>query len=230
MTGKISTKVFILIIIICILSSILLGYALYQRNKELTALRESLEAQENRSALLQKKYAEQKAFAAVLQRSKLNLEGRVRRLGEEIDALNAEKEQLLKEKASGSKTSEALQDQINAQSKKIMSLEDRITDLTKKLNQAEQRIAKKDETIEKLIAEKEAVELKLSQTDFSLQRCEKNNRRLSEISVELVDKYENKGVGTSIIQNEPFTQIKKVEFEKLIQEYLDQIDKATIEQ
>jgi hypothetical protein len=75
-----------------------------------------------------------------------------------------------------------------------------------------------------LRAEKDDLTAELGEKRASLKRCVKHNSRFSKLAEELIGAYENKGFGSSLIQAEPFTQLKKVEIEKLVEKYRDQID------
>ncbi len=55
-------------------------------------------------------------------------------------------------------------------------------------------------------------------------RCVENNVRLYHLGDELIRQYQDKGLMRTLAQKEPFTQIKKVELEKLVQDYRDKID------
>jgi hypothetical protein len=58
------------------------------------------------------------------------------------------------------------------------------------------------------------------------QTCEKKNGELYQIDLSLMEKYKDKGVFTSLLQKEPFTQIESVKIENLLQEYRDKADAA----
>lgn len=56
-----------------------------------------------------------------------------------------------------------------------------------------------------------------------------HNRRLYEIGNELLDRYENKGVWESLAEREPFTGLKRVELENIVQDYRFAIDDHHVE-
>ena len=57
----------------------------------------------------------------------------------------------------------------------------------------------------------------------------KNNHTMAATAQSILARYDENGVfADTILRTEPFTQLKKVELEKLIQEYLDKIDDTTI--
>lgn len=73
-----------------------------------------------------------------------------------------------------------------------------------------------------------AREAELQKTSRNLGVCETNNASLSIIAEELVHAYRNKGVSSAILEKEPLTQIRKVELEKLTQNYRQQIEQQKI--
>jgi chaperonin cofactor prefoldin len=68
----------------------------------------------------------------------------------------------------------------------------------------------------------------LKRTYQSLDKSEGNNARLCVIAGELLDRYENKSVIGSLMEKEPFTQIKRVELEKLTEEYRERIEQLQV--
>lgn len=61
-----------------------------------------------------------------------------------------------------------------------------------------------------------------------IQSCESKNRKLYELNVELLDRFNKKTSLDTFLQAEPFTQLKRVETENLLQEYRDKIDAERI--
>ena len=59
--------------------------------------------------------------------------------------------------------------------------------------------------------------------------CEKKNMALYEMNVEILDKYKMKGVWSALFQAEPFTQIKNVEMENILQEYKEKLESQKME-
>jgi len=56
----------------------------------------------------------------------------------------------------------------------------------------------------------------------------RNNIALHKLGVELLSRYENKGVAESLAAQEPFLKVKRVELENLMQDYRDQLDKERV--
>jgi chromosome segregation ATPase len=59
----------------------------------------------------------------------------------------------------------------------------------------------------------------LAQRQSALDQCVTNNDKLFETGVEILDRYEGKGCFSSIRENEPFTQNKRVQLQNLVDEY-----------
>jgi chromosome segregation ATPase len=54
--------------------------------------------------------------------------------------------------------------------------------------------------------------------------CEAKNARLYEVNVELTDRYEKKGLWDALLQAEPFTGIRRVQIESILEEYRYRIE------
>lgn len=68
--------------------------------------------------------------------------------------------------------------------------------------------------------------LKNETTSFS--QCYENNKKLYAVNQDLLNRYQNKGFADVLGQKEPFTGIKQVDVENLIQDYQYQIDSLKI--
>lgn len=72
--------------------------------------------------------------------------------------------------------------------------------------------------------DKQQLNAKITKQTELTQACEKKNMDLYKIAVAFMDKYKNKGVMSSLMQEEPFTQIEEVNIENVLQEYRDKAD------
>jgi chromosome segregation ATPase len=167
-------------------------------------------------------------------------DGNTARFQAMVQQLTTEKTQLQTQNADLKKQLDA----ANADLKKLRDeksgLERRLTASEGSLNQAtaantrntqlaERQKASQDElvaqfrmTIETLRqTELERNELKtaLAARGSTLKTCVANNQKLFDTGVEVLDRYEQKGCFTSIRENEPFTQNKRVQLQNLVDEY-----------
>jgi len=153
----------------------------------------------------------------------------------QLDALRKESEQLKTDKGQLKTKADALETRSSALDKKVASLEAQSASLTTKHNDILGRLAKAEEERTSLdrkeqqtrktleAREKELKQLNIdSRTQYD--QCAAHNARLYLIADDLIHKYEHKGVVKTLLTKEPFTQVEKVEMEKLVQDYKDQIN------
>ncbi len=95
-------------------------------------------------------------------------------------------------------------------------------EMTKKQAEAMQTLQHKEREIKRLEAE-------LARQTRQGEMCEVKNGQLYQINAELMDKYQSKGVFGALLQAEPFTQLKSVEMENLLQEYRDKLDAQRVD-
>lgn len=196
------------------------GYGLFSLSSQRKALDRQVVALNDKVAQLKNKYAEQKAMAEAMLRAKQAADSGSR----EAESLKQENEKLREEKQEGVQA-------LARQEKQMTELKDRFAQqrstFDKLKEESGQAILEKNQKITALTHERDSLKVSLTQETGQHARCKKNNAELAALSTEVVKKYKNKGVLGSIAGGEPLTQLKKVEHEKLCQEYLDTIDKDT---
>ena len=230
MFKKITTGIFFLLLVGV---SGYLGYRLYNLSEAHTALGKELDRTNHKVELLQRKYSEQKAQATALQRAKLTVEGLKRQAEMKAEALEKE---LAEQKA-------VIASMENKDHAKVKALEARLAEkqdlieqwktkygeLSDAFKKAKQMIGERDATIAKLEDSNRELEANLEFARRTRDRYLAHNQKLAATSQSILARYDEDGVfGKTILDVEPFTQIKKVELEKLIQEYMDQIDDQVI--
>ncbi|WP_319526498.1 hypothetical protein [uncultured Desulfosarcina sp.] len=203
-----------------------LGYLSWKLTNERDQLSTALETEQHRFKLLKQKYAEQKTLAASIQRAKLGVEGRLAQAQQEMDSIKQEKE-AIQEKIAGlekqfEKKTASLEERLEKQSQKITRLKEIQEEYKTKLAEAVQVARERHAKILQLESDNGDLTARLQEKTSGLRRCEEHNVRLSQLSEEVVHAYYNKSTGSSV---DPFTKIKQVELEKIVQEYLDRIDK-----
>ncbi|MBT8341174.1 MAG: hypothetical protein KJP07_14250 [Desulfatitalea sp.] len=206
-----------------------LGYSLYTLNAAHTAQTKELEKMSHRADLLHQKYTAQKAQTAAAQRAKLMVEGMKRQAEMEAEKLAGELEALKSAKSETAKEINALEARIDDLNGLIENWKKRHGEISEKYDQAKETIADRDNTIISLndnIAEL-ASELQFAQR--TQDRYLKHNQNMATTAQSILARYDEKGAfSNTLLDVEPFTQIKKVELEKMIQEYLDQVDDQVI--
>ena len=120
-------------------------------------------------------------------------------------------------------------DTLAAYKKSNTNLVDRLKDsiaqgrgLTSEVRSKNEEIVQRDSRIEQL-------EARVDTLASNLLHHLQNNRRLVEISNELVMRYQNKGFVENIKRSEPLTGLSRVDLENLIQEYQFEIEDLVLE-
>lgn len=210
-----------------------LGYRLTVLDKAQKQLAEDLKRTAHRSDLLQQKYAEQKAQTATLHRAKLTVEGLKRQAEMKAEALEKE---LQTQKA-------AIAAMENKDDAKVKALEARLAEkegvlaqwkekygeLSQAFQQARKIIGERDAAIAQMEENTRRLESELQFATRTRDRYLANNKEMAATAQSILARYDEDGVfAKTLLDVEPFTQIKKVELEQLIQDYLDSIDNQTI--
>ncbi|MDY6920893.1 MAG: hypothetical protein SV765_11870 [Pseudomonadota bacterium] len=133
---------------------------------------------------------------------KQELSGKVAQLEQEIKQL---KEQTARKIAAEESASDKLSNKLDMYQQKFTELRANYVEL---LDSYRQEQAKSTELSDKL-----------AQASQEFQQCKTDNLALYGVNQELLGKYEDKGFWDLLAKNEPFTGIKQVEIENLIQTY-----------
>lgn len=205
------------------------GYGLYRLDTERKQLYKEIESLTSRTELLQKKYMEQKAVAEAMRKATMEVESRLRAANSKLAQAEQDEEKLQAAiKAGEEKLAElqgAMKEATTQHQQQIVAVQSALENLREESNRI---IREKNEQITTLTGERDRFNASLQQETFQNKRCREHNGRFAKLSEELVHQYENKGVLKSLGEIEPFTQLKKVELEKMCQEYRDKIDENTL--
>ena len=229
MKSSVLTKILMLALIVTAGGCVWLGYTGHTLSRQRDNLQQDVARLESREKLIQKKIAEEKALAGSYMRAKSALESELRaaeasiaEMAREKEVIVAQLEEVRKESAQGPAELLATIDKLQGN---ISEWKNRFEELREEsVNTVRERDAKNAA----LTTENQKLTASLSQEVQQHKRCRNNNAGLAGLSRELVQKYENKDVLDSLSAREPLTQLEKVELEKLLQEYLDKIDKQTL--
>lgn len=126
-------------------------------------------------------------------------------LNEKLMAAERSQTQLQNQNTRAQEGNESLRDKIKEQHDKMQKLVDKYKELVVALRQVE--------------AERGELHANHTAQTRQLEVCETRNLKLYEAGLEVLDKYENKGVWDALLQSEPVTQLKRVELENLVQDY-----------
>jgi len=213
---------------ILLLSLGYLGFAHRSIIKERNGLLVERSTLEQKVTMLKKSFNEQKAQAESSMRARQAAEARMGKANQllaeqetQVKELQAKVETLETQWAKRSEADKEQQEQvrlaIDQWKAKVEELQATIATGQTKIRAQETRIS----DLESLAATTKA---SLDNETVQHKGCREKNGKLAALSEELTNSFQQKGVVDVLISNEPLTQLKKVEMEKLMQEYLDRVD------
>ncbi len=82
--------------------------------------------------------------------------------------------------------------------------------------------------LKKEMAQRAELEESLKKSGENFALCYENNKKLYSLNNEMLERYQHKGFADVLVQREPFTGLKRVDVENLIQDYQYQIDSLKI--
>ena len=226
-------KVVYILLFLSVVIGFVLGYYHIKLTKEQTSLQHEVEVLNKRAALLQRKYAEKRVLTERHLREKSALAGQKRALEAEVERLGKENMSMLEENRALNALKEKLKNETLSLKANIEELSGSYSKMKIELADFELKYGRVimgfDQDLKRMAAEKKTLRSEVRKERHQFNRCETKNARLCLIANELIEKYRNKGLVKTLIQKEPFTQLKKVEFEKLIQEYKEKIEEQKLE-
>jgi chromosome segregation ATPase len=226
-------RVFLIIIILGLAGAAgFLGHRSFELGREKHALEEAIAQTERKAAQMKQRSEEEKARNAAAQRAKAaaetqkaEAEAKLKVLQAEADALKKARDDLSQQVEGFKKIQSAGQGEL---AKKISGLEADKSELGAKLQKAGEAMRAKDADIDRLAKESQALRADLERGARENAKMREHNKKLVAIAEDLIAKYKQKGGAKGLLENEPFTQIGKIEYEKIRQDYLDQIEKEKI--
>jgi chromosome segregation ATPase len=123
-------------------------------------------------------------------------------------------------------TNVSLGSQLGGTQNRLGKTETELQAMTQKYEETEARL---QQTIAERDAMKADLEAQLAEQTRLREETEAKNLKLYEYNVELMNIYAGKGVMDSLLQREPFTGIKQVEIENILEEYSYKLDQQKVE-
>ena len=164
----------------------------------------------------------------IAEEAKADLEGQTKRLGSSLEAVRnkaAAQTRRVNELEAGLAAIRTERDAIRAQQSDTTQrlAQERATLAQARAQQAVQQtqLVGQQTQLAALGTQKDALS---SQLDAAV----RNNLALHALGLELLSRYEGKGVLESLSAREPFLQIKRVELENLVQDYRDKLDRQRV--
>jgi penicillin-binding protein 1A len=226
-------RVFLIILVLGLAGAAgFLGYRSIELSREKRALAEAVAQTERKAAQMRQRSEEEKARNAAAQRAKAaadtqraEAEASLKAAQAEAITLKKAREELTHQVENLKKSQTAGHSEL---SKRIAALETEKAELNAKLQKAGEAGRGKDADIERLTKEGQGLRAEVDKAARDNARMREHNKKLVAIAEDLIVKYRQKGSAKGLLENEPFTQLGKIEYEKMRQDYLDLIDKEKI--
>ena len=220
MTG-LRFKVVCIFLFLSVGAGAVLGYYHIKITKEQTILQHKVEVLNKKVDLLRRKYAEKRVLAERQLRGKSALAGQKRVLEAEVERIGKENISMLEENRALNAIKEKLRDETLFLRARYSNVKTKLADLNRKYGRV---VMGFDQDLKRLAVEKKTLRSEVRKERQKLQRCETRNAKVCLIANELIEKYQDKGLGSVLMQKEPFTRLKKVELKRFIQEYKEKIE------
>lgn len=100
----------------------------------------------------------------------------------------------------------------------------RLAETQKTLSETSNKLAETTRALQQTDEEKRSLESLKTRNESDIASCERKNVTLYQLGRSLMDRFEHKTCGEILAEKEPFTGIKQVETENLLEEYRDKLD------
>jgi chromosome segregation ATPase len=226
-------KILILLLLLTLGAAGWAGYRIRVLKVENAGLREQSVSLERKMRQSVSKLDEQRAVADRNGSAKANLDGELRvaeaRIHELTNKLAADKARL---QAEADKLRSSGETAATSHRQEMEKSKDAVAQWSAKYEElradSSTKLRERDERIASLTGEKQKLNAKLETEKHEHEYCRQANGRFADLSKELLEKFEKKGVFDTLKRKELFTQLSKVELEKLIQDFKDKIDNGTL--
>ena len=103
-----------------------------------------------------------------------------------------------------------------------------LAEAQKSLSETGSKLTETTQTLQKTDTEKRTLETIKARNERDIASCEQKNLALYQVGRSLIDRFEKKTCAETLTQKEPFTGIKRVETENLLEEYRDKLDEQKL--
>lgn len=149
-------------------------------------------------------------------------------LSQELDALKKKSGELESSASRANKRKAVLEKEADGLRQDKAKLSEEREQLKKEL--AESQLALRDtrQNLQQETSQKQRLEQNLSAQGKELEVCETKNQKLYQYQVELINRAQNRGSLSALLDSEPLLGLKRVEIENVLEEYRDKVDKEYI--
>lgn len=142
----------------------------------------------------------------------------------QIDKQKTEMARLKKEQSSTKERLKATGDEVARYKEGYKTLMERFTQTRTKFQQVIDKFRETINSLRQVEAERNQLKTSLQDRTHEVESCMRKNIDLYNLDLELVDKYNNKGVMAALFQMEPVTGLKKVDVQNAVEAYRSRIE------
>jgi septal ring factor EnvC (AmiA/AmiB activator) len=118
----------------------------------------------------------------------------------------------------------ASKQQLSALTHELVLVKEGLATTARQLDETRKTLDETAQALQQTKAEKNHLEGIKARNERELASCERKNVALYGVGRSLMDRFESKTCGETLVQKEPFTGLKQVETENLLEEYRDKLD------
>ncbi len=128
----------------------------------------------------------------------------------------------------GKRQQTVLGKELSATKAELSTIKQQLAEAQKSLSTTGSKLAETTQTLQKTDTEKRTLETLKTRNERDIASCEQKNLALYQVGRSLMDRFEKKTCAETLAQKEPFTGIKRVETENLLEEYRDKLDEQKL--
>lgn len=150
-------------------------------------------------------------------------------LSKELDTLKQKSDELASSVKSANRNKAVLTKETEALRQDKSKLSEEITRLKKELTDSQSAERDTRNNWQQETSHKQRLEQNLNVRGKALEVCESKNKMLYQYHVELIDRAQNRGSLSILLEKEPVLGFKRVQIENLLEEYRDKIDDQKVQ-
>jgi chromosome segregation ATPase len=202
------------------------GYGSFMLRKERSAHERVAGDLEKKVAQVQQGLREEKSRTSTIEGQNRTLQSEMAKLKQQNGSLGAAAKELEDRLQSSAEQVKQLARQEASARSDTAAVEKRCAELCQaQVNELAKRC---ESAVQQMNGQKQALEAALKKVKEDLGRSFDDNRELCSIARDILDRVESRGSFAKLSEKEPITQLRRVELEKLIQDYGKKIDQKAV--
>ncbi len=165
---------------------------------------------------------------ATLEQEKSQLGSQLDQARKEARAVQGKLRKLIQSLSEEKSRGEQLRKEVEEVKQALASSKSRLADTEAGLAETSNKLQRTQQTLARTEADKRQLEGVKLRNEKEIASCEDKNLKLYQTGRALMTRFEQKSCGEILAQKEPFTGLKRVEVENLLEEYRDKLDEQKL--